>query len=70
MSLLARGLIRLDADLRALDLRWAVIGGLAVSVHSIPRTTEDLDAALAVTGDPQAEQVTGDLRAQIGRAHV
>lgn len=55
-------LVRLDADLRALDLRWALIGGLAVSVHAEPRTTRDVDVAVATAGDREAEQVVMALR--------
>lgn len=59
---LQAALIRLDADLRALRLPWALLGGLAVSVHSEPRTTRDLDVAIAVSGDPQAERIIISLR--------
>jgi hypothetical protein len=32
-------------------------GGLAISVRSVPRFTKDLDFAVAVVGDPEAEDV-------------
>ncbi len=35
---------------------------MAVSVHSEPRTTRDLDVAVAVSGDSQAERVIISLR--------
>lgn len=59
---LDHALIRLDRDLRALGLRWALIGGLAVSFLTEPRTTRDLDVAIAVSGDSEAERVTLSLR--------
>lgn len=48
---------RAVADLDALRLRWALIGGLAISVRSAPRFTRDLDFAVAVTNDSEAENV-------------
>lgn len=53
---------RTVADLDALKARWALIGGLAVSVRSVPRFTKDLDFAVAVAGDPEAEDVVHRLR--------
>ena len=48
---------RAVADLNALKVQWALIGGLAISVRSVPRFTKDLDFAVAVAGDPEAEDV-------------
>jgi hypothetical protein len=48
---------RAVADLNALKARWALVGGLAISVRSVPRFTKDLDFAVAVAGDPEAEDV-------------
>jgi hypothetical protein len=48
---------RAVADLRALKVRWALIGGLAISVRSVPRFTKDLDFAVAVASDSEAEDV-------------
>lgn len=50
------------ADLDALKLRWALIGGFAVSVRSVPRFTKDLDFAIAVTNDSEAEDIVHQLR--------
>jgi hypothetical protein len=50
------------ANLDALKLRWALIGGLAVSVRSVPRFTKDLDFAIAVANDSEAEDVVHRLR--------
>lgn len=52
---------RAVADLNALKIRWALVGGLAISVRAIPRFTKDLDFAVAVAGDPEAEGVVHKL---------
>lgn len=43
-------------DLADLRLRWALVGGLAVSARTEPRFTRDVDLVIAVPGDPDAEQ--------------
>lgn len=53
---------RAVADLDALKVRWALIGGLAISVRSVPRFTKDLDFAVAVADDSEAEDVVHRLR--------
>jgi hypothetical protein len=53
---------RAAADLDALKVRWALIGGLAISVRSVPRFTKDLDFAVAVADDSEAEDVVHRLR--------
>ena len=40
-------------DLNGLGANWALIGALAVSVHSEPRTTRDIDVAVVI---PEAEK--------------
>lgn len=50
------------ADLSALKARWALIGGLAVSARTIPRFTKDLDFAVAVADDGEAESVVHRLQ--------
>jgi hypothetical protein len=52
------------ADLSALNVQWALVGGLAVSVRAIPRFTKDLDFAIAVASDSEAEDVVHRLRAR------
>lgn len=52
-----KALIRLETDLRGLQIRWALIGGLAVSLRAEPRTTRDIDLAVVVSGDREAEEV-------------
>jgi hypothetical protein len=59
---LQEAFFRLVSDLRTLDLPWALVGGLAVSVRARPRTTEDLDVAIAVLGDREAEGVAVSFR--------
>jgi Nucleotidyl transferase AbiEii toxin, Type IV TA system len=54
--------VRLDADLVVLDLRWALVGGLAVSVRAEPRTTWDVDIVVAVASDRAADRVVFALR--------
>lgn len=62
MNRLERALGRIDADLTALSLRWAVVGGVAVSVRARPRTTWDVDVAVVVAADREAEHVVRELR--------
>ena len=62
MNRLERALSRLDADLRALELSWAVVGGLAVSIRARPRVTWDLDVAIAVASDREAERIVLEVR--------
>lgn len=57
MSGLAAVIGRLAADLETIGRRWCVIGGLAVSARTEPRFTRDVDVAVAVPGDPDAESV-------------
>lgn len=40
----------------------ALIGGLAISIRSVPRFTKDLDFAIAVASDSEAEDVVHRLR--------
>ena|SRR5690554_57896 len=39
-----------------LDMNWALVGGLAVSSYVEPRFTRDIDIAVAVNDDTEAEQ--------------
>jgi hypothetical protein len=57
MTQLERALVRLAADLGALGARWALLGGLALAVHAEPRTTRDLDVAVATASDAEAERL-------------
>ena len=49
-------------DLADLRLRWALVGGLAVSARTEPRFTRDVDLVIAVPGDPDAEQAVHALQ--------
>jgi hypothetical protein len=48
-------------ELRRLGKRFALVGGLAVSVRGEVRTTRDVDLAVAVAGDPELETLVADL---------
>jgi hypothetical protein len=45
------------ADLDALNIQWAVIGGLAVSARAAPRFTQDVDFAVFAATDGEAESI-------------
>ena len=62
MTRLQKALIRLDTDLRALGLKWALVGGFAVMLRVESRSTRDLDIVLAVTGDRQIDEAVLRLR--------
>jgi len=57
VTALERALIRIDSDLRQIDVAFALIGGLAVSLRAEPRTTRDVDLAVAIDDDDAAEAV-------------
>jgi predicted nucleotidyltransferase len=50
------------ADLDEIGARWAVIGGLAVAFRAEPRFTKDVDVAVAVTDDDEAETIVNRLQ--------
>lgn len=50
------------ADLDAIGARWAIIGGLAVSFRTEPRFTKDVDFAVAVASDHEAETLVNRLQ--------
>lgn len=64
MAAMRELLTRVAADLRSLNARHAVVGGHAVSARTEPRFTRDLDFAVAVADDRQAEQLAGALTAR------
>lgn len=57
MTPIERALIQVDSDLRQIGVPFALIGGLAVSLRAEPRTTRDVDLAVAVEDDAGAERV-------------
>lgn len=65
VTALSRGevaLHRIVADLNELGRRFALVGGLAVSVRTEPRLTRDADFAVFVTDDHDAERLVHDLQ--------
>ncbi len=57
MTAIERALIQVDSDLRQTGVPFALIGGLAVSLRAEPRTTRDVDLAVAVENDMDAERI-------------
>jgi hypothetical protein len=61
----SRGVIdaaaRAAVDLQACGARFALIGGLAIGARAEPRFTRDVDIALAVARDEDAEQLVNAL---------
>jgi hypothetical protein len=55
------GLRRIVSDLSALGRRFALVGGLTVSVRTEPRLTRDSDLAVFVADDRDAEALVRDL---------
>ncbi|MFD3425552.1 nucleotidyl transferase AbiEii/AbiGii toxin family protein [Nocardia fluminea] len=55
MNALESALRRARADIDKLGYSWALVGGFAVSARSIPRFTHDIDLAVAVADDGDAE---------------
>ena len=62
MSSLEIALRRLCDELVEATFRFALIGGLAVSVRSEPRFTRDADIAVALNDDAEAEALVRDLQ--------
>lgn len=57
--------LRLAAGLlRDTGSGFALVGGLAVSAHTEPRVTRDVDLAVAVADDPEAEELVRAFLAQ------
>lgn len=64
LNRLASILRQVAGDLHDLRRRWALVGALAVSARAEPRFTRDIDLAIAVTGDDDAEGLVRDLQAR------
>ncbi len=56
--------VRTASDLGELGARFALVGGLAVSVWGEPRYTRDVDLAVGVDRDEEAERVIRELAAR------
>ncbi|HEX3553234.1 MAG TPA: nucleotidyl transferase AbiEii/AbiGii toxin family protein [Thermoanaerobaculia bacterium] len=61
--------MRLAADLQAGGLKWALVGGFAVTLRAEPRTTRDIDVVLALAGEREAEAAALHLRLRGYRDH-
>jgi len=55
VNLLEAALRRIARDLQRHHRRWALVGGFAVSARAEPRFTRDIDAAVIVENDSDAE---------------
>ena len=53
------------ADLHAINARFAIVGGLAVSARAEPRLTRDVDVAISVSDDGEAERLVTSM-SQLG----
>lgn len=62
VSSLESALRRLCADLLPLHVRFALVGGLAVSVRTEPRFTRDADLMVALRDDEHAEALVHQLQ--------
>jgi predicted nucleotidyltransferase len=63
MNRLAAALATLLGDLQQCGVRGALVGGLAVSARAEPRLTRDLDVAVEVVSDAEAERLVQQLLA-------
>lgn len=50
------------SHLRGLKVEFAVVGGIAVSLRTIERFTKDVDFAISVSSDSEAESIVNALR--------
>ncbi|MEK6631598.1 MAG: nucleotidyl transferase AbiEii/AbiGii toxin family protein [Acidobacteriota bacterium] len=64
MTSLETALRRIGSDLTDAAVRFALVGGLAVSARAEPRFTRDADLAVALPGDADAEALIYRLRAR------
>jgi len=55
-------LIAVIAPLRKAKVQFALVGGMAVSYRTVERFTKDVDLALAVESDEEAERAVRDVR--------
>jgi hypothetical protein len=62
VSRLAEALAAAAHDLDDLGVAWALVGGLAVSAWCDPRLTRDIDVAVSVSSDKDAERLVRDLQ--------
>jgi ActR/RegA family two-component response regulator len=63
MTTVSQALSELVSHLRRLNVRWALVGGMAVSARAEPRFTRDVDVAISVEDDNTAETIVRALAA-------
>ena len=64
MTDLERAIGAIGGHLRSLDVRWAVVGGLAVSARAEARLTRDADVVVSVESDAAGTPIVQLLGAQ------
>jgi nucleotidyltransferase AbiEii toxin of type IV toxin-antitoxin system len=67
VTALEEALRHMCAELTDARIRFALVGGLAVSARTEPRFTRDADLAVAVESDAEAEALIRTLRARAYR---
>lgn len=67
MNAVEAALRAIAADLDRRAAGWALVGGFAVSIRSEPRFTRDVDVAIAVSDDPEAEALVRSLMTATAR---
>jgi hypothetical protein len=67
---LESALVQIAAALEEAGTGWALVGGLAVSVRTEPRFTRDVDIAVAVQDDSEAESLIRTMRDRGYVAHT
>jgi predicted nucleotidyltransferase len=63
MNPLEAALRSIASELDGRGLRWALVGGLAVTARAEPRTTRDVDVAVSVPDDAAGERLVFSLSA-------
>lgn len=63
MNRVEAALRRIASELAARNVRWALVGGFAVSARTEPRFTRDVDVAVIVADDTAAEGLIRSLTA-------
>lgn len=61
MKTVSQALAELVSHLRRLKVRWALVGGMGVSARAEPRFTRDVDVAVSIEEDKDAEVIVRGL---------